>query len=61
MGGASDIRARLLVDRLSAKFRQAVTLENHAGGSAIIVTNAVAKAAPDGDPLAFVASYPKQG
>ena len=61
MGGASDISARLLADRLSAKFRQAVTLENHADASAIIATDAVAKAAPDGDTLAFGASHPTQG
>ncbi len=56
VGGASDITARLLADRMTAKFGQAVTVENKAGASGVIGTDAVAKAAPDGYTLAFVAS-----
>ena len=56
VGGASDITARLLADRMSAKFGQPVTVENRAGASGVIGTDAVAKAAPDGYTLAFVAS-----
>lgn len=56
VGGASDITARLLADRMSVKFGQAVTVENRAGASGTIGTDAVAKAAPDGYTLAFVAS-----
>ena len=33
VGGASDITARLLADRMTVKFGQAVTVENRAGAS----------------------------
>lgn len=56
VGGASDITARLLAERMSARFGQPVTVENRAGASGTIGTDAVAKAAPDGYTLAFVAS-----
>jgi tripartite-type tricarboxylate transporter receptor subunit TctC len=56
VGGASDITARLLADRMSVKFGQPVTVENRAGASGTIGTDAVAKAAPDGYTLVFVAS-----
>jgi tripartite-type tricarboxylate transporter receptor subunit TctC len=56
VGGASDITARLLAERMSVKFGQSVTVENRAGASGTIGTDAVAKAAPDGYTLVFVAS-----
>lgn len=55
-GGASDITARVLAERMSIKFGQPVTVDNRAGASGVIGTEAVAKAAPDGYTLVFVAS-----
>lgn len=55
-GGASDITARILADRMSVKFGQPVTVDNRAGASGVIGTEAVAKASPDGYTLVFVAS-----
>ena len=56
VGGASDITARLMADRFSAKFGQPVSIDNRAGASGTIGTDMVAKAAPDGYTLLFVAS-----
>lgn len=47
-GGATDVVARLISQRLAAALKQPVTVENKAGGNGMIGTEFVAKAAPDG-------------
>jgi tripartite-type tricarboxylate transporter receptor subunit TctC len=51
-GGAADIAARLLSEKLTPLWGQPVVVENRAGGNGIIGTDAVAKAAADGHTLA---------
>lgn len=55
-GGASDITARLIADRLRGPLGQPGVVENRAGASGIIGTDAVAKAAPDGYTVLFAAA-----
>jgi len=47
-GGSADIYGRLLAERLSEAMGQAFVIENRPGGGAVIGTDAVAKAEPDG-------------
>jgi tripartite-type tricarboxylate transporter receptor subunit TctC len=55
-GGASDITARLIAERMRGALGQAGVVENRTGASGIIGTEAVAKAVPDGTTIALVAS-----
>ena len=50
-GGAVDIVARLLADKLTADLGKPVVIENKAGAGGILATDATAKAAPDGATL----------
>ncbi|GAD20530.1 tripartite tricarboxylate transporter substrate binding protein [Acidovorax sp. MR-S7] len=54
-GGATDMQARLVGQRLSEKWKQPVIVENKPGGNTVIATDAVAKAAPDGHTLLLTA------
>jgi tripartite-type tricarboxylate transporter receptor subunit TctC len=47
-GGPSDVMARLIGDKMSADFGQAVVIENRPGANTVIGAEAVAKANPDG-------------
>jgi tripartite-type tricarboxylate transporter receptor subunit TctC len=47
-GGATDVVARLLGEKLSASLGQAMVIDNRGGAGGILGTDAVAKAAPDG-------------
>lgn len=47
-GGATDVSARLLAQKLQDSWKQVVTIENKPGGGGVIGNDYVAKAAPDG-------------
>ena len=55
-GGATDIMARRIGQKLSDRWGQQVLIENRAGAGGNIATELVAKAAPDGYTLLFAAS-----
>jgi len=47
-GGATDILARVLAEKMAPKLGQPVIVDNKPGAAGIVGTDAVAKAAPDG-------------
>jgi tripartite-type tricarboxylate transporter receptor subunit TctC len=55
-GGINDTAARLLQPYLEKALGQSVIIDNRAGASGIVGTDAVARAAPDGRTLVMVAS-----
>ena len=55
-GGGSDILARFLAPRLAAEFGQQIVVDNRPGGSAMIGTQIMVRAAPDGYTLGVIDS-----
>lgn len=53
-GGAADVTARLVGDKLSAAWKQPVVVENRPSAGGIAGTDIVAKATPDGYTLGMV-------
>lgn len=55
-GDPTDLVARVLQPKMAGRLGQQVVVENRPGGSAVIASSAVAKAAPDGHVLLFALS-----
>jgi tripartite-type tricarboxylate transporter receptor subunit TctC len=53
-GGAADVQARVVAQALAESFGQQVLVDNRPGQDAIIGTNTVAKASPDGYTIGYV-------
>jgi len=52
-GGAPDLGARIIAEKLSERLKQPVVVENRPGSNGNIAGDAVAKASPDGHTLLF--------
>jgi tripartite-type tricarboxylate transporter receptor subunit TctC len=57
-GGPTDVFARIVAQKLSENLGQQVIIDNRGGGNAIIGTEMVAKAPPDGYTLLFNSTGP---
>ena len=55
-GGGVDIVARLMADQIGRVQRASVVIENRPGAGTLIATEAVARAAPDGNTILFLAN-----
>jgi tripartite-type tricarboxylate transporter receptor subunit TctC len=57
-GGATDVAARLLADRLRASYAPTVLVENKAGAAARLAGEFVKNAEPDGSVMLFTPDFP---
>ncbi|MEO6322492.1 MAG: tripartite tricarboxylate transporter substrate-binding protein, partial [Polaromonas sp.] len=55
-GGATDVLARVLAEKMAAGLGQPIIIDNKPGAAGIIGTDAVAKAPPDGHTIVLSAS-----
>ena len=55
-GGAADRVARTIAERLEARWKQTVLVENRPGGGVIVGTSATVRAAPDGHTIGLLGS-----
>ncbi len=55
-GGSQDPMGRLIAEKLSEKLGQTVFVDNRVGGSGIVGTEAMVRAAPDGHTIMLVSS-----
>lgn len=55
-GSAVDIVGRLIMNKLGERLKQTIVIENRAGASGALASDAVAKAAPDGYTLGMATS-----
>lgn len=55
-GGAQDVMARMAAERLMPLWKQNVIVENRTGGAAVIATEAIARATPDGHTFGLLGS-----
>ena len=55
-GGSADIVARLIGMKLQEKLGRSVVIDNRPGGSEMIATEALARAAPDGHTIAILSN-----
>lgn len=55
-GGATDVSARVIAEKLGQRLGQTLIIENKGGAAGILGTDMVAKAAPDGNTFVFTLS-----